>query len=122
MMKLNNKISGLIFIILLAASAPVFSGGKDTENDVFCRAMEYSKHGDLKNAEREFNKASRPNQKEARFNLGICYYQSKDYDRALREFKRVQKLDNKYSLAYYYEGLASEIKFIEKKIGQSMIL
>lgn len=101
-MKKLISISLFVLILQFAAFA---------QNNTFNLGLELAKSGDFQNALPHFQNAFEKNLSNKKiaqihYNIGVCFYQLKQFDKAIAEFEQAVSLKKDYEKAFYALGMA----------------
>lgn len=115
---MNKKISifFLATFLLVLCFNNIYS---DTKKSPFCSAMKLAREGEYKLAiEKTKDIANKNNdileEDTAKF-LGILYYKSKQYEKALDEFRKVNNINKDSIMPYYFMAMIYELNALKKK-------
>jgi len=103
--------SMILAVLLEIALLSLTLGAQSTENlaDLYKEARQAQLAGDLKTATENYKRivALRPDMAEAHANLGVLFYQQKQWEPALKAFKRAIQLKPDLAGPYFFLGVLS---------------
>lgn len=116
---LIQRISFIIYTIVLLSSVPVLASSQSQADKFYQQGLEAHKHGQLFQALDAYTKALQlnPQLTNAYFNRGLIYVEKPDYDAAIRDFTKAIELNDKDADFYNERGIC----YNEKKESDKAI-